>query len=95
MILALAFPGLDVDADVVHSVASIAVMDQTFVGLTMDVSVVSLMLVASVGLTGHETEPGVGAVLAEELMMVRPFMFMSCVCVNQSSVSCLTYFTSS
>ena len=84
MILALAFPGLDVDADVVHSVAShlIAVMVKTFVGLITDVSVVSLMLVASVGSTVHETEPGVGAVLAEELMMVRPFMYMSCVCVN-------------
>jgi hypothetical protein len=46
-------------------------MLKTFVGLTMDVSVVSLMPVASVGLTGHETEPGVGAVLAEELMMIR------------------------
>jgi len=80
VILALAFPGLDVDVDaaVVHSVTShlIAVMVKTFVGLTMDVSVVSLMPVASVGLTGHETEPGVGAVLAEELMMVRHVMCM-------------------
>ena len=77
MILALACPDLNVDAgDVVPSVVSplIAVMVQTFVGLITDVSVVSLMLVASVRLTVHETEPGVGAVLAEELMMVRAFM---------------------
>ena len=64
----------------------------TFVALIMDVSVVSLMPVASVRLTGHETEPGV---VFEELMMVRAFMYMSCVCVNQLLVSCLTYLTSS
>merc|ERR1712007_277264 len=90
VILALACPDLNVDAGaVVPSVASplIAVMVQTFVGLITDVSVVSLMPVASVRLTVHETEPGVGAVLAEELMMIRS---AAAEAVTMTSLSLLT-----
>lgn len=84
---------------VVLSPLTIVVMVTTFEGLIMESSVVSLMPVASVRFNVHNvgtgvTGTGVGAV-AEELMMVRAFMYMSCVCVNQLSVSCLTYLTSS
>ena len=77
---------------VVLSPLTIVVMVTTFEGLIMESSVVSLMPVASVRFNVHNvgtgaTGTGVGAVLAEELMMVRAFMYMSCVCVNQSSVS--------
>ena len=72
---------------VVLSPLTIVVMVTTFEGLIMDVSVVSLMPVASVRFNVHNVGTGVtgtavGAV-AEELMMVRAFMLVIC-CMCQS-----------
>ena len=63
---------------VVLSPLTIVVMVTTFEGLIMESSVVSLMPVASVRFNVHETEPAVGAVLAEELMMVRLCTYHLC-----------------
>jgi len=84
---------LEMDAGtVVLSPLTIVVMVTTFEGLIMESSVVSLMPVASVRFNVHNvgtgaTGTGVGAVLAEELMMIRS---AAAEAVTMTSLSLLT-----